>query len=104
MANPTLKPIATKTFTGALVSHGSWGASALGEHESTMDLYERDALHGFIEWDIPALDDTEHIGLTYERGADGKRHLADYDGVMSLPHEAVILLEGTGIVVSEEFR
>lgn len=98
------KPIATKTFTTYIVSEGSWGARDRGKHESTMELYEgEDAGHGSIEWEIPAIDEYADIGLTYEM-IDGKRHLTDYDGVFSLPKEAIELLESAGIVVSEEFR
>lgn len=98
-------PIAARTFTAALISQGSWGGSNLGEHESTMELYDvdGDAGRGYIEWDIPALDDGECIGLSYEMRA-GKRHLTDYDGIFSLPREAWMLLESVGIVVDEEFK
>lgn len=98
------KPVASKTFTAELIQEGSWGERDMGEHESTMDLYEgKDAGHGMIEWDCPHLEITEHIGLWYEM-QDGKRVLTDYDGVFSLPKEAIELLEGHGIVVPDEFK
>lgn len=98
------KPIATAVFTTGLISQGSWGASALGVHESTMELFDTDdAAYSVIEWDIPALEDTEYIGLWFET-RDGARALIDYDGVGSLPREAVLLLERVGIVVSDEFK
>jgi len=100
----TVKPIATRTFTTALVEHGSWGGRALGEHESTMELFhdEADPLRGYIEWDIPALETGEGIGLTYELMPDGRRELVEYDGIMSLPLEAKLILESVGIVVGED--
>jgi hypothetical protein len=96
--------IASKTFTADLQMAGSWGAYSIGTHESTMDLY----LHpteqrGFIEWDIPHIDDIEEIGLWFET-RDGVRHLTDYDGVMSLPKQAVEMIRENGIVVEKEFE
>lgn len=105
MSTTHTPPIATRCFTSALVTHGSWGSSPLGKHESTMELYDMpgDAGRGYIEWDIPALDDSECIGLWYEIRA-GRRALTDYDGVMSLPREAWMLLESVGIIVDEDFK
>ena len=99
------KPIASKTFTAELIKEGSWGERELGKHESTMDLYEveGDAGRLGIEWDIPALDHVEEIGIWVEM-IDGKRTLCDYDGVFSLPAEAIELLESVGIVVPEDQR
>lgn len=99
------QPIASRTFTAALVSQGSWGGSNLGEHESTMELFDvaGDAGRGYIEWDIPTLDDGESIGLSYEARGN-ERALTEYDGVMCLPREAWMLLESVGIIVDEEFK
>lgn len=104
IAKPVL--IGTKTFTTGLVSEGSWGASALGTHESHMELYrfDGDDERGYIEWDIPAIEQCEEIGLVYDVRPDGRLELAEYDGVMSLPKEAIALLEEAGIVVGEDFR
>ena len=75
----------------------------LGTHGWTMELFwEKGDLKngdGLIEWDIPGLDNTEHIGIWVEDG-----ELSDYDGLMSLPSEAIKLLESVGIVVGEEYR
>ena len=100
-----LKSIASNTFTSALIEEGSWGERDIGTHASTMELfdYTDEPTRGLIEWDIPSIEGTEHIGLWYEL-RDGVRHLCDYDGVCSLPREAVALLERTGIVVDEEFK
>jgi hypothetical protein len=59
---------------------------------------------GYIEWDIPGLDAYEEIGLWFDIGVDGKRTLSDYDGIMSLPMEAVELMRENGIIVPEEFE
>lgn len=95
----------TKTFTAELVKEGSWGVRDIGKHESTMSLYEVEGNAGrlYIEWDVPALDLVEEIGIWVEM-VDGKRTLCDYDGVCSLPSEAIGLLEEHGITVPEEFR
>jgi hypothetical protein len=102
-----MKPVLSKTFTTELVlerSSTSW-QEPLGTHESTMELYiYRDGFKGMIEWDIPALERTEQIGLWFETGEGGKKELSDYDGVMCLPEEAIALLEEYGIVVGEDYR
>ena len=99
------KLIASKAFCAALILEGSWGESAQGDHISTMDLYDGPlAGSGFIEWDIPSMERTEQIGLWYEELENGKRTLVDYDGIFSLPREAIELMESVGIVVDREYR
>jgi len=74
----------------------------LGAHESTMTLYWCDGEfpdgRGEIEWDIPELDETAHIGVWTDN-----KELTDFDGVFELPHDAVTLLRSCGIIVSDEF-
>jgi hypothetical protein len=81
-----------------MVTHGSWGSRDVGKHASTMTLYA-DKAHYLIEWDVPGLETTEHIGLTFEH-----KTLTDYDGIMSLPKEAVTFLREQGFIVPEEFE
>jgi hypothetical protein len=52
-----------------------------------------------IEWDIPTLDEVEHIGLSFEH-----KTLVDYDGVMSLPAPAIAFLREQGFIVPKEFE
>ena len=74
--------VGSTTFTKALIMHGSWGHREIGTHPSTMTLFlAPDNMRGGIEWDIPALDRIEEIGLWF----DENRNLVDYDGVMALP-------------------
>lgn len=91
IAETTLQPT-------ELVSEGSWGARGLGKHASTMTLYAEGA-HYMIEWDIPSLDEVEHIGLTFEH-----KRLVDYDGVFSLPKPAIAFLRKQGFTVPREFE
>lgn len=86
-----------------MVSQGSWGARSVGTHASTMELwrYPDQPGYAFIEWDIPGLDEVEHIGITWEEPADGRRVVTDYDGVMDIPREAVDFLRAQGFDVSE---
>lgn len=94
-----MKKIATLTFLSGLVKQCSWGSNALGTHESSMDLYvNEDLTEGFIEWDIPGIEETEHISFIFENG-----HLVDYDGVSCLPMQAAKLLECAGFRVSSDF-
>lgn len=96
--------IAEKKFTSQLAYEGSWGSNDQGVHESIMELWKRDATHYFIDWDIPSMDEGESIGLWFEKGSDDKLHLTDYDGVMSLPPQAIELLREQGFVVDKDFE
>jgi hypothetical protein len=99
------KKVAEVTFTTPLIFEGSWGERDAGTHESTMTLYRYTdrAGRGFIEWDVPALETTETIGLWWEC-QDGGYVLTDYDGIMGyLPAQAAKLLEDNGFIVSKDF-
>ncbi len=85
------------THTTPINLEYSSGSISQGKHGWTMDLYFENDNTGFIEWDIPSLDRTENIGLWFEIDQDGKRTLSDYDGVFSLPCEAIELLRKHGI-------
>jgi hypothetical protein len=99
-----MKLIATKTFKSSLIMEGSWGEQSLGEHESVMELYlTEDKTRGFIEWDVPDLQELTEIGLWLQTHG-GKMMLTDYDGVFSLPYEAIKMLEETGVYVGAEFK
>lgn len=96
--------IASKTFTTPLVREFSALATPdqLGSHESTMTLYQTgEPEYVLIEWDIPALEETVHIGVWFSADASS---MTDYDGVMSLPQQAIELLEDNGIQVPGDFR
>jgi hypothetical protein len=99
--------IAERTFTAHITSETSFGGTNLGEHESTMLFYlGRDAT-GYIEWDIPGTGDFVSIGLWFEvvpSETEFKLVLADYDGVFSLPTQALDLLTDNGILVGDDFR
>lgn len=99
-----MKLIATKTFKSSLIMEGSWGEQSLGEHESVMELYlTEDKTRGFIEWDVPELQELTEIGLWFQTHGD-EMTLFDYDGVFSLPEEAIKMLEESGVYVSPEFK
>jgi hypothetical protein len=99
-----MKLIASKTFKSSLIMEGSWGEQSLGEHQSVMELYlTEDKTRGFIEWDVPELQELTEIGLWFETYED-ETVLTNYDGVFSLPYEAIKMLEEAGIFVSAEFK
>ena len=77
-----------------MVRERSHSVQNIGSHASTMTLYT-----DHIEWDIPTLDETVEIGLEFE----GKT-LVDYDGVFSLPKEAVKLIRQCGYRVPRDMR
>jgi hypothetical protein len=69
----------------------------LGMADNTMTLYisDNNKNKGAIEWYIEyedGTDDVVDIGLWFEGG----KELCDYDGVFSLPKEAIIFLEAQG--------
>jgi hypothetical protein len=90
------------TFQSNINSETSYGQHSLGDHQSTMELMVDDGSDiengsATIEWDIPSLGETEHIGLVWE---DGK--LTEFDGVFSLPEEAAELMEHYGVEVDRD--
>lgn len=92
-----------------MVLERSSGATDVGTHASTMELFlntpsqDGQSLTAAIEWDIPTLERTEHIGLWFERSR-GRWVLCDYDGVFSLPAEAVKFLRSGKYIVPREFE
>lgn len=108
MRNTSPKPGNTYEFTASAYEHGSWGARDLEAGKpvrSTMQWIEgKGAGHASIEWDLPTLDRCEEIGLWFNWRA-GKRVLVDYDGIMALPAQAVIVMqrEGVEVLASEGF-
>ena len=94
--------IDTLKFTSPINLEGSWGERNLSESaQSSMALFLNKDDTGWIEWECEELDLTESIGLRFEFDSKGKRSLVDYDGVFSLPDQAMDLLERNGIDVSE---
>ena len=89
--------IETITHTTPINLEYSHGSISQGKHDWTMELHFENDNTGFIEWDIPSLERTEYIGLWFEIDEHGKRTLSDYDGVFSLPSEAIELLRKHGI-------
>jgi len=100
----TFHSIGKESFTSPMILEGSWGERDIGTHDSTMELYFREDATGFIEWDIPDLEDFYEIGLWFTIDQFGIRCLTDYDGVMSLPSQAVALLRKFDVIVSEDFE
>ena len=98
----TDKPNDRLEFTSPMNLEGSWGMRNLAEKaHSTMELWLHKDGSGYIEWVCDELDIVEGIGLTFEYDAKGKRTLVDYDGVMTLPDQAMDLLERNGVDCTE---
>ena len=98
------KPTDILEFHSPINMEGSWGGRTLSRKaKSIMRLWlHKDPSSGGIEWEVPKLDLYEEIGLTFEwDDKKQKRVLVDYDGVMSIPDQALDLLERNGIDVSE---
>lgn len=94
--------IDTHTFYSPIGLEGSWGYRQIAKRaKNVMELFFNKDDTGYIEWEIPRLDMYENIGLTFEFDVAGKRTLVDYDGVMTLPDQAMDLLEKHGVDCSE---
>lgn len=100
--NNNIKRIDRLEFVSPISMEGSWGARNIAkEAKSTMELFfDRDNT-GWIEWEIYEHDLYQTIGLAFDIGVDGKRTLTDYDGVMTLPDQAMDLLERNGVDCAE---
>ncbi len=97
--------IATYTFRSPINKGGSWGQRNLSrDTESVMRLYRngegKDACW-MIEWEVPALDRVEYIGIWFEPGS---KMVVDYDGVMDWPKQASDLLRSAGFTVDPEIE
>jgi hypothetical protein len=94
--------IGTLEFTSPINMEGTWGQRNLAEKaKSKMELFFYTDNTGYIEWDVSELDIYETIGLTFAIDPKGKRTLTDYDGVMTLPDQAMDLLEKHGVDCKE---
>lgn len=82
-----------------MISHGSWGQRDKGSHASTLELWQGNDGGLSIEWDIPGLEQTEHVGLTF----DADKRLVDYDGIMALPEPIAEWLRELGYVVEPPY-
>ena len=93
----------TIEFDSPLNEEGSWGSRPVADKaHSTMTFHpsqdtER-VRRGEIEWET---DQGHYVSIGIWTEGDV---LADYDGTMSLPAQAIELLEKVGISVPEDFR
>lgn len=92
-----MKSIATTSFQSPInreYSSSSTLENLLPMTESTLELFEIEEGYGYmIEWDIPELEETEHIGIFCQ---DIPKEVSDYDGVFEVPKEAIKFLEDNG--------
>ena len=85
--------IAKKTYTSPVGRDNGVTNQYMGHYKQTMELFCFEDGNYQIEWDIPAIETTEHIGVfCYERD----KVLSDYDGVFEMPEQARTLLEENG--------
>lgn len=109
-----MKSVKTLNFEADIVQETSMQAKAtdLGKAKCSMELFTATGDvpangNGLIEWYLEYLDengeldgddDVEHIGISF-----ANKTLTDYDGLFSLPSQAVELIRSVGIIVPEEF-
>ena len=97
-----MKVVARIEFESELYREGSWIQPKIeGMHACTMEFFVGDGTerYGQIEFDIPSLEEIEHIGNWWNEAME----MTDYDGVHCLPHQAVGLLEKFGLTGVAEF-
>lgn len=90
-------------FTTDLIVSDSNSSNDIGSHCNIMELFIHSAGDsGYIVWnywpeEFPDDDDEEVIGLTFNDDDE----LMDFDGVFSLPKEAIQLLQDNGYILDE---
>lgn len=91
-----MKSIAIKKLNTEIVREYSSGpVIPLGNFDSSMELFQITDTEYIIEWDVPELEETVHIDIWIEK-VKNKKIVTDYDGIMTLPEEAIALLEENG--------
>ncbi len=89
----------TKTvITPISVDNGYTNTNVLDETESTLELIDNGNGSYMIEWDIPEMDTTEHIGIFCE---DGTKVVYGYDGVFELSDIHIEFLKENGFDCTE---
>jgi len=111
MADQDTTLVDTHTFRSPISLERTSGTTPVTDDAlSVMRLFFYKNGEGCIEWDVwtdgVAKDDEEpdffeEIGLWFEYDVKGKRTLTDYDGVFSIPDEALDLLEKHGVDVAD---
>ena len=88
------------TFNSPIGIDNGYTNNYQGKFKSTMELFLDDNDEPtMIEWDVPDLETTEHIGIEYWDG-----EVQGYDGVFELPTQAILFLERVGFKVSEDLK
>lgn len=95
-----MQSLATKEFTAKLHLEGSWGGRKLGEHVCKFEVFKHSDNHLEIEciYGPEGEIGVEHIGIT----VDNNKTVTDYDGVFSVPNEAVEMLESLGYTCPDD--
>lgn len=88
------------TFNSPIGIDNGYTNNHQGNFESTMELFLDDNGEPCgIEWDVPDLETTEHIGIEF-----WDDEIQGYDGVFELPQQAIEFLEKVGFKVSEDLK
>lgn len=97
-----MKSITKKEIKVNLVKEYSFSPDVeeLGEHSSSLELWEYDNGDYSIEWNIPSVNECISIGIfCHDRGSEDagrKKVLSGYDGIFSLPQVVIEFLEENG--------
>ena len=87
-----MKSLKKIEFDAECYLEGSWGSRSLGRRNCSLEIFSFDK-KDYIQIEFCAGEDVEHIGIWYN---ENTREILDYDGVFSVPQEAVDMLKGMG--------
>jgi hypothetical protein len=73
-------------FTAKCYREGSWGSESIGKLECSVELFDHGKGHALIE---------------FCAGDNVQKNCIDYDGVFSVPKQAIKLLKSQGFKTSE---
>ena len=97
-----MKSLAKKEIKANLVREYFFSPDVeeLGEHSSSLELWQYGNGNYSVEWDIPSANEYVNIGIfCYDRDNEDvgrEKVLSDYDGIFSLPQEVIEFLEENG--------
>lgn len=92
-----MEQIAKISFTAAIQVHTLYGGQHLGTYDNTMILFKSKPTRSHIEWDVITQDLHTCIGIDH----DENLNVSDYDGIITMPKEAIELLQQNGYTYDE---
>ena len=86
-----MKSIKKVEFEAHCKLEGTWGERKLGKRQCSLEVFDHENGKNLMI-EFIAGEDCEHIGLSY----DDNKNIYDYDGVFSVPVQAIDMLNELG--------